>query len=611
MWDKLLKILVKEKLSGNSTSFFALTKYKLLIYLLSSLLPCFIVILVLVIVLLGPVLMARQYFEDKKTDQPLLFEKEGDVLSLYGWCDENDENCDRGSEQKYYEQLNKTYEKYKNNGVELDTDLITGTIFYGNTITDDKFEGEDISDSSDLTDDDKLHLSDINNLASNMVSGNRIDYKKYREYLINTYIPKRFKSYYEDDAGKEQIADEIMGFASSNQELYAEKGTSYISSICKEVCVEGDDCYPLEDYVAGTVEAESGVFKTEIPNNYQEQWKAQSVVARTYVLYKTDWGKKPIPNNTNYQKFLKDGPLHSEILEVISETEGEVLTYDDEIIASEYDSFYMGNNFHCDDKLCYSTYEKKGLESSINNQKHEIVAYAKWKDKFQNGHGRGMSQFGAAYLADIGWDYKEILEYYYDDNVELSFMGNTFKSGEFMDGLLFPLGVNSKNGECVSAGNYYPSGSYHGAVDIGGFNMGYTKPYEEIPVIASIGGKITSISTNQWCSNSIYSNDDKRLPVISGCEGNNVTITVTDAESPYYNYRFIYYHLDSVASNLKLGDEVSSGQFLGFMGSTGNSTGYHLHFDIRTPSNIHLNSSPVPDKVTEMIRAYCKNNIEG
>lgn len=55
--------------------------------------------------------------------------------------------------------------------------------------------------------------------------------------------------------------------------------------------------------------------------------------------------------------------------------------------------------------------------------------------------------------------------------------------------------------------------------------------------------------------------------------GNYVVIKHTDTVCT------LYAHLSS--TNLKVGDVLSAGSVVGYMGSTGNSTGAHLHFEIR------------------------------
>lgn len=73
--------------------------------------------------------------------------------------------------------------------------------------------------------------------------------------------------------------------------------------------------------------------------------------------------------------------------------------------------------------------------------------------------------------------------------------------------------------------------------------------------------------------------------------GNLVIIKHTDRISTYYA------HLHSIS--VKVGDIVKQGQEIGKIGSTGNSTGPHLHFEIR------LDDSPVnPQKFLDYKRAY-------
>ena len=47
--------------------------------------------------------------------------------------------------------------------------------------------------------------------------------------------------------------------------------------------------------------------------------------------------------------------------------------------------------------------------------------------------------------------------------------------------------------------------------------------------------------------------------------------------------KYRYFHLDSFAEGLEVGDEVVRGQLIGYVGDTGNATpgGWHLHFEVR------------------------------
>lgn len=84
----------------------------------------------------------------------------------------------------------------------------------------------------------------------------------------------------------------------------------------------------------------------------------------------------------------------------------------------------------------------------------------------------------------------------------------------------------------------------------------------------------------------------------SGGAGNYVSIksTINGVER-----RLLYMHL-KYRSELKKGDKVKAGQLIGYQGSTGNSTGSHLHISIRNSEN--KNGDPF-DYVTYQERGFC------
>ena len=91
------------------------------------------------------------------------------------------------------------------------------------------------------------------------------------------------------------------------------------------------------------------------------------------------------------------------------------------------------------------------------------------------------------------------------------------------------------------------SGSFHDGIDFGGASG--------TPIMAARAGEIVSAN-------------------YSGMAGNHVVIK---HDNGYYSY---YLHMSSLS--VAAGQSVSAGQMLGGMGTTGNSTGVHLHFSIST-----------------------------
>lgn len=125
-------------------------------------------------------------------------------------------------------------------------------------------------------------------------------------------------------------------------------------------------------------------------------------------------------------------------------------------------------------------------------------------------------------------------------------------NGEWL--LKWPL-----DGHIITAGWYYSDGSLHRAIDLRA-SMG-------TPVYAAFDGTVDWVQ--KWDGTSKTGNQSY---------GNLVRIKA-DALYKGNPVQCLYAHLFS--ARVSVGDHVTEGQRIGLTGNTGNSTGPHLHFEVR------------------------------
>lgn len=422
--DKAIK-KASESSSENGISFSPLFKYAIfggggfVFFLLGIIVVC--------VVVFAPVFLAEEYFgsDDNKA-------------YAYDYCGDS---CGE-NESKFYNKLNEVRESYKSKGVTIDSNLISGTVFYGSTLSSESFDPDD-PDSDSLIDDSKIHVSDVKSLASNMVSGSSIDYNKYRSYLVNTYIPKRFKHLYTDDKGIEKIADEIMSYASYDSNSLAISNSIGIN--CSQITLKSQDgsltVHDLEEYVAGVATAENG-------GASDEALKLQVIAARSFAVKNCN---RVIVNSIGDVKV--DGKIDMAYKEpsdravaAAEATKGQVLTYNGEVFEISFASYpranyrggfpgYEASGYLCSDVSCSAgsdgrnwctttLYKQPNMESFELKMPDTSNSGSLWNGLHlsnQGGHCYGISQVATIYYEDeLNYSYDKMIDEFLSPGVQIS-----------------------------------------------------------------------------------------------------------------------------------------------------------------------------------------------
>ena len=148
-------------------------------------------------------------------------------------------------------------------------------------------------------------------------------------------------------------------------------------------------------------------------------------------------------------------------------------------------------------------------------------------------------------------------------------------------------GLVSINGEMLVpqrfAIDWYRVDSEHRAWIGDPSKVGSYLAYDQ-PVLASAAGSVVDIKDG------LPNNPDipkpPKTPPIADTVGNHVIVKVSPGVF------LLYAHLDRNSLRVKLGEHVRRGQVLGLIGTSGNSTAPHLHFQVMTTRTFFPTDSP-------------------
>lgn len=405
-----------------------------------------------------------------------------------------------------------------------------------------------------------------------------VNAKSNYQDIIKDYLPL-------DDSMKEddiQIVYPICNFNDSTNSGGTDTGTIVINNLCSQVKVVdnlvgtgyGHDkdysgVYSYDEFIAGAVANE---IKSEW-KQYPDILKAHAVAARTYLYNTVKYNKKAgsldgdtctITTSLNTMGFMPN--TSTEITQAVKETSGEYIMVNGQISRqAQWDAFTYASK----DSEYYYLKQKnlkvpiKWIESRI--KKGEISFNQK------HSHGEGMSQWGAAYLViEQNKNYKEVISFFYGADI-----------AKVTNGYDMPIKTFTMITGELSVG-YCASKSYHPGLD-------FAAP-AGTPVYAATSGVIEKEYYYTYqCLPEYYDKEKtKRNPHYNDCVKGHANYADNSAGQGFKiknddGTYSLYFHF-SKKENLHKGDRVTAGQKIGEVGTTGKSTGNHLHYEMRPTS---------------------------
>lgn len=358
--------------------------------------------------------------------------------------------------------------------------------------------------------------------------------------------------------------------SSTGSGLYALGQTCETVTVTDTKNYKYDSDVSFDEYIKGVVAAESD------GNTNLEYLKVLSIYARTY-FFENASSDCEVEGNTNFQEYMDvDDSTNSNLVkQAVDETKDLVITYDGELLEIDYS---LGCLVNKDSNYYYIRYNELisgetkyqkiltslATSSKTNTELNQLYqnldkSETNYQNRLcpENTTDDGMSKIGAIYLiTNNNYDYQSVIKYYNGSDVEIiKNAKNHSGNGDFINPTS-TIFCSSPYGNRISpiTGKL----TFHYGVDIA-LSQG-------TPIYATKDGEVTYV--------------EKNITAINNCDysyGNYVIIDHGDGLSTLYGHM----KYGSIPDSISIGSSVSQGDEIGRIGSTGCSTGYHLHYEVR------------------------------
>lgn len=547
------KIVVGGVVSGCGTALFALLIFGGLIYILTR----------------GPVYAINLLLGNLNNDsQTELAEGSLGLFQEDSWDDATDE-----TQQEFYDEVEKVAKNAKDSGDTLRVNLLVATLTYSNPsdyIVDDETEEDDESIFSFFSNlvDYKKAKKQVKNLAKKFIaaekdylkakeSDSNANYKDYYDDLLN----KTIRDYYFEGDKSLTIEDEVQ---SMMIEIYQrvedyEEDTAIdtFSSVYSNINVTVTTCdgkialetVSLYDYVLGILTIEAGGLRQP-----DEFLKVMSVVGKNFVLavnrvspdnMQTDIRIASCENRQIYCSPTKGchnmhdaspdrsssntyapGPDSNGNYAFTPITDEDALNKYKAIVDETYNKFIISNGSFVTTQ--YRSGDQCGRYSNCMNQSEAIE------------------------MARNGYTYQEILAYFYEGTLEE--LSLSFSSGGY------PVDIKYNTVTSPFGCRFHPVHKTY-------------RMHNGIDISAPADANIYSVADGEVV-----------ISQYSSSYGYYVKIGHGEKANGMYEYYSLYAHMIRTPK-VSVGEVVQGGQIIGNIGSTGVSTGNHLHFEIRVVTN--------------------------